>query len=227
MSATVNLDEVRAILGDDLLGPREVERAFGTAVPRAGERIPFARDELIAARRQGEMLILRLASVGEQTPVTILHMLERFPEAFDKKLLRQVGYQLKDEWGIALEPLAASDICTPGWALVRKEILGDSCNLTYDEQGEALGRYAATLKVPATALRRRSAVEAVYDTLLYFVTRNTRLLEKTWDWSGSRTVDGGYLNVGGFTSTGMQILSFSRAVRHGGLGVCPTRQRID
>jgi hypothetical protein len=67
-------------------------------------------------------------------------------------------------------------------------------------------------------------VEGVYDTLLCFLARKVRLLEHSWDWSRSATLDGGYLNVGGFGATGMQILSFSRAIRHGRLGVCPTYQ---
>lgn len=226
MPAVLSLEEARAILGNDVLGAYEAESVFG-AVPAAetGAPIPFTRDELVAANSMGEILVLRLASVGEGARLTILHMLQRSPEAFDKQLLHQVGYQLKDDWGIALEPRAGTDTCAPGWALVRKEILGNSRNLTYDEQDNTIRHYAETLGAPFTAVRRRSAVEVVYDTLLYFATRNARLLERTWDWSGSRTVDGGYLNVGGFTSRGMQILSFSRAVRHGGLGVCPTRQR--
>jgi hypothetical protein len=116
-----------------------------------------------------------------------------------------------------LEPLAATDTCTFGWALVRKEILDETRNLAYDEQDEVVTRHRVDV-------RRRTAVEAVYDTLLHFGARHARLLETTWDWTKSRTVDGGYLNVGGFGSTGLQILSFSRAVRHAALGVCPTRQ---
>jgi hypothetical protein len=44
-----------------------------------------------------------------------------------------------------------------------------------------------------------------------------------WDWSSSRTIDGGFLNLGRFNDAGMQVFSYSRAVRHGQLGVCPTR----
>jgi len=228
------VSDARAILGGDVLGPAEIAATFGGAAAGDGPSIPFTRDELSAAHAGGEMLVLRVARVGD-TPLTIRHMTERHPAAFDAKLLHQVGYQLKDEWGIALEPLAATEICTPGWALVRKSILDDSRNLPYDAQDEPLHSYAGTLAyvraahtegVPRVAVARRSAVEAVYDTLLYFAVHKVRLLEKAWDWTSSRTIDGGYLNVGGFGPRGMQILSFSKAVRHGGLGVCPARRRV-
>jgi hypothetical protein len=217
----LTLEEARTILGDDLLGPSEVERAFGSVGPPSP--IPFTRDDIVAARRAGDMLVLRTGHGGDALPLTVLQMIQQYPEAFDSKLLRQVGYQLKDEWGIMLEPRAATDTCAPGWALVRKEILDDSRNLLYAEQEAAIRRHAAAVGVSVTALRRRSAVEAVYDVLLYYLARGVRLLDATWDWSQSPTVDGGFLNVGGFSAKGMQILSFSQAVRHGALGVCPTR----
>jgi hypothetical protein len=225
MSGTqmVAVEEARAVLGDDVLGPEEVAAAFGhaskTIVP-----IEFTSEQLRAARRAGEMLVLRVAHLTDNTALTLMQMVHRFPAAFDQRLLRQMGYQLKDDWGIELEPLAATETCAVEWALVRKHILDESRNLAYEEQAVALQRYAETLRVPANAVRRRTAVEAVYDTILYSVTRGVRLLENTWDWCSSATIDGGYLNVGGFGDNGMQILSYSTAVRHGALGVCPTRQ---
>jgi len=219
----LRVDEARALLGDDVLGAAEVVAAFGGAVAAVRDRpIPFSEAELVAARDRGEMLVLRAAHNQQGVGVTLLHMIERFPELFDQKLLRQVGYQLKDEWGILLEPLAATETCTDGWALVRKDILAETRNLPFDDQEPALRRYAE--QVRQEAVRRRTVVEAVYDSVVYCVARQKRLLEKSWDWSGSRTLDGGYLNVGGFGARGMQILAYSKAIRHGALGVCPTRQ---
>jgi hypothetical protein len=226
MAAVDSISDARAILGDDVLGPEEVDAGFGPAPTAAAQAaVPFTRAELVAARAADKMLVLRVTQLRDGRPLTLLHLAERFPAAFDQKLLRQMGYQLKDDWGITHEPLAATDTCAPGWALVRKEILDRSRNLPYDAQEAALADHAHAIGVPHVAVRRRSGVEAVYDTLLYFLTRNVRLLAHTWDWSSSRTLDGGYLNVGGFGAGGMQILSFSRAVRHRGLGICPTWQK--
>ena len=222
----MRIDEARTILGDDVLGSEEVTKVFGGGSgPELQAEIPFTRDELRGARRSGAMLVLRVTRGTNGMPLTILEMLQRFPQAFDPKLLRQAGYLLKEEWGIALEPLAATDTCVPGWALAQKEVLKESCNLSYDEQEAAIRHHGETLGVAPAALRRRTAVEAMYDILLYWQARNVRLLERSWDWSSSATLDRGYLNVGGFSAAGMQVLSFSRAVRHGGLGVCPTYSR--
>ncbi len=224
--AGLSEEEARAVLGDDVLGAAELARVFG-AMPAAAlnEPIPFTSDDVVAAHGAGEMLVLRVPRASDQAPLTLLQMIQRFPDAFDPKFLRQMGYQLKDDWGIEIEPLAATETCAPGWALVRKQILDESRNITFDEQDAVVRRYAERIGASQQVVRRRSAVETVYDTLLYLGARGTRLLENTWDWSGSRTIDGGYLNVGGFGARGIQILSFSRPVRHGNLGVCPMRRR--
>ena len=214
MSAVLKVSDAHAILGHDILGADEAHAVFGVRVE--APPLPFTADELTAAKTAGEMLVLRLAK-DASAPLTLQHMIQQLPQCFDERYLRKMGYQLRDDWGIELEPLATTDTCVFGWALVRKDPLPETCNLAYDGQDEVVTR-------DRVDVRRRCAVEAVYDTLLYFGARHVRLLEKTWDWTRSRTIDGGYLNVGGFGPPGLQILSFSRAVRHGALGVCPTRQ---
>jgi hypothetical protein len=106
--------------------------------------------------------------------------------------------------------------------LVRKDLLPDTCNLSYDEQDALIDEYGVARGAPG-GCRRRRGVEIAFDLLVYQQARGTRLLGKTWDWSSSRTIDGGFLNIGRFNNAGMQVFSYSRAVRHGQLGVCPTR----
>jgi len=220
---TNTIEQARAVLGRDVLGPEEIGSVFGTAaITQPLAQIPFSPADLAVASERGMFLVLRTAASADETALTILDLLRRFPGDFDPKLLRQVGYQLRDEWGIALEPLAATETCTAGWALVCKDVLPETLNASYDEQERPIKQFGEM--TGHGAFRRRTAVEAVYDTLLYAHTRELRLLERSWDWSSSATVDGGYLNVGGFAASGLQVLSFSRAVRHGQLGVCPTWQ---
>jgi len=214
MSAVLKLSDAQAMLGHDVLGADEAHAVFGIRVEVPP--LPFTAAELTAAKAAGAMLVLRLAK-DPSAPLTLQRMIQHSPQSFDERYLRKMGYQLRDDWGIELEPLATTDTCTFGWALVHKQILGETRNLAYDEQDEVVTR-------DRVDVRRRTAVEAVYDTLLHFGARHVRLLDATWDWTKSRTIDGGYLNVGGFSTAGLQILSFSRAVRHGALGVCPTRQ---
>jgi hypothetical protein len=219
--SSLSLDVARSILGNDVLGPAEIATAFGFT-PEQRDSVPFTQSELEAARAAGEMLVLRVPGPAG-APLTIQQKIQRSPQAFDARFLRKMGYQLKDEWGIELEPLALSETCAAGWYLARKTPLEDSLNRSYEEQDAALQIYAKQFGAAAENVRRRLGVEIVYDSLLYFASRQQRLLDKSWDWSATRTVDGGYLNVGGFGEQGLQVFSYSRAVRHGALGICPTR----
>ncbi len=48
------------------------------------------------------------------------------------------------------------------------------------------------------------------------------LLADRWDWSSTSSNDGGLVNVGAFGEKGLDVLSYSKAVKHGALGICPT-----
>lgn len=221
----VSTAEAREILGADCLALEDVCGALDLstdAVPahirQVAANVHFSAAELASAKANDEMLVFRLAA-DEHGPLTIQRFIDRSPELFDAKLLTKVGYALRDEWGITLEPLAKSDVCKPGWHLARRSPLPASLNLSYYEQ-------EAILPPPADGHggeRRRTAIEAVYDLVLYHGCRGARLLEDAFDWTSSRTVDAGYLYVGGFADQGMTIVGFSAAVRHATLGICPTR----
>ena len=224
MTASTDLRTAREILDGDIVGPEELRRVFGSTEgidPARAEDVPFSPEELRRAKQAGEFLILR-ASASAGAPITLRWLIEHFADAFDPGSLRKMGYQLKDEWGIELEPLAATETCRPAWALVRKHILEPTRNLTYEEQDEQIRAEAAERNAAGT-LRRRSAIEIAFDTIAMYRARSERLLANSWDWSSSRTLDGGYLNLGRFNDKGMQVFSYSPAVRHGLLGVCPNR----
>jgi len=218
--AAVPVETAREILGRDALGLEEITAAFGAVegIARAeAATVPFAAPELERARTNGEMLILRPPACDAE-PLTLLWLIRRYGEAFNPAFLRKVGYQLKDEWGIELEPLAGRETPRAGWALVRKAVLEPTLSLDYVEQETVLDRYGAER---GGRLRRRAAVEIAFDVIAFQRVRGERLLPATWDWSQSRTEDGGYLNVGHFDEKGLQVFSYSQAVRQGRLGVCP------
>jgi len=224
MSDSTALGTAREILGGDVVGLEELRDGFGAVEGLTAERansVPFSVAELRGAKERGEILILRAARCNGE-PLTLQWLINRFSTAFDRSLLRKMGYQLKDDWGIELEPLATTAVCRSQWALVQRVILEPTRNLSYDEQDEELERYAQQ-RGASGKLRRRTAIEIAFDTLAVYHARGERLLADTWDWSATRTLDGGYLNLGRFTDQGMQVLSYSRAIRHGRLGVCPTR----
>ena len=105
-----------------------------------------------------------------------------------------------------------------GWALVRRTPLPETLNRTRDVQDALL----ASLP-PGPRPARRSAVEIVYDTLLWHRARGERLLANAWDWSRSGSTDAGWAAVGDFAPSGLRVIAYSAAVRFGTLGVCVQR----
>lgn len=224
-TVAVSISRARELLGADLLSLEQVCGALGQSADRlspevrkAAAEVPFSDSDLERAKGDGQALVFRLDR-DDQGPLTIQRLIDRFPAAFEARLLTKVGYALRDEWGITLEPLAKSEVCAPGWYLAGKQPLAESCNLSYYEQDEPLARFAER----APGARRRTAVEATYDLVLHHAVHGVRLLEDHFDWTSSRTVDAGYLYVGGFGDQGLSLVGFSAAVRHATLGVCPTR----
>jgi hypothetical protein len=212
--------EVRRIFGSDVLGPEEITLALGSD-PLANigpedrkrvERIPFDRETLTRAADDGRMLVLRVGRDAAGDPLTIVSLARRFESASATRLEKT----LQEAW-FAREPFANVDTCAGGWALVEKRPLDETRNLSYPEQTQVLGERS---RRTGLALRRRTAVEAVYDTLLFAAARQERLLESAWDWSSSPTVDGGWVTVGEFGPDGLKLLGYSKAVRFGTLGIC-------
>jgi hypothetical protein len=223
--SAVTISEARSIFGDCLLAPEDAARVLATPLrelaPAAAdlEAVPYARDVLNAGRERGDVLVYRVATDG-MAPLSILRLLERFPETVQPQLLKGVGYQLKDEWTVGSEPFAGTATCRPGWRMVHGAPVPSTCNCTYDQQTVALMRYAEDLRLSGR-LVRRSAVEIVYDTIMLGRAHGTRLLQRAWDWSDTPTADGGFATVGEFGADGLKMVGYSRAVRFGTLGVCP------
>jgi hypothetical protein len=209
--------DARRVFAADFLGWEEVSPLIdgspAAAAERAvRERLPFGNDQLMRAADDGMMLVLRVARTGTGKPLTIVELGTRFPGHTDP------GKPSSDPW-YAREPFASEETCRPGWALVDKGLYSRSRNRPYLEQDEELGTRSRLLGLP---LRRRSAVEIVYDTLLYAALRGERLLEAEWDWSSSATSDGGFVTAGQFDEQGLHLFGYSQAVRFDSLGVCAT-----
>jgi hypothetical protein len=222
---TTPFAEARTLFGDDVLAPEDVARVLGTEPARlvGGDstlltQVPYDSASLRAAHERGHLLVFRTPTDGD-APLTVLRLLERFPDAIPAKLMQGVGYQLKDEWTLDQEPFVGTDTCRLGWRLVHRELVPETRNLSYALQDAALARYAQGLGL--TGARRRSGVAIVYDTILFARARGVRLLEHTWDWSDTPTADGGYVTAGELSSDGLRVLGYSRAVRFGTLGICP------
>jgi hypothetical protein len=224
--SVTSIATAREIFGAFLLGPDDVARVLALAPDclaaddrAALEAAPYDPQALVAARARGDMLVYRVASDGS-APLTTLRLLGHFPETVQPQLLKGVGYQLKDEWTVDQEPFASNATCATGWALVHATPVPACCNLNYEQQDAALASYADSQGLQGR-LSRRTAIEAIYDTILLNRAHGTRLLERSWDWSSTPTQDGGFVTVGEFAPDGLKIVGYSRAVRFGTLGICP------
>jgi len=227
-SSTIEgLAEATAALGGAVLGPAELASALGfdplavlTAEERAAvQRVPFGPADWERARREGELLVLRVPRDPEG-PLTMLRIAARIG-GMNPRVHEGVGYLLRDEWTIDPQPFAKDETPTAGWFLVRRAPVRDTLNVFYREQDEALERLG--LPTRAGVPRRRSAVEVAFDTLAWHKARGERLLASCWDWSRSPSSDGGLVALGEFGEHGLGCIAYSRAVKHNALGVCAQR----
>ena len=128
---------------------------------------------------------------------------------------RSRGFKGDEPWFVDL-PFASTETPETGWAVFSVAPWAETLNRTYLAGDEALRARAGALP-----WRRRRAVEIAYDSFVA-ATAGERLLERTWDWSGSASTDGGLLTLGGFVTSGIDVIAYSRAVKHDALGICPT-----
>ena len=226
MTTIAGLDAATQALGGAVLGPQQIQAAFGID-PLAGltdaERaavgtIAFSAAILAQARTEGCFLVLRLPRAADG-PLTMLSIAARRTGALDPKVHQGVGYTLRGEWTIDDQPFAAKETCVAEWRLVQRAVLPATTNLAYRAQDDVLGHLARGAAIPA----RRSAVEIAYDTLLWHHATGERLLAESWDWSRSASTDQGLAALGEFTERGLRVIAYSRAVKFGTLGVCPQR----
>ena len=219
MSRPLSLQEARELFGTDFFGPDVVARALGEA-PRevTGERAapPFSRADAGAAREAGGFLIHRPATLASGAALTLAVLHQRFNGSSAAGAMR---FRSDDPWFFG-QAFAESETPEAGWALAIKEPWQATLNQTYDRASEALASFPGG--TGAMRWRRRRAVEIVLDCLVVAAVRGERLLAGAWDWSSSSAADGGLINVGGFGEGGLEVLSYSKAVKHGALGICPT-----
>ena len=110
-----------------------------------------------------------------------------------------------------------------GWGLVAKEVLQESRSKNWDEQEEILKQWAKANKLDPATIRRRTPVEVVYDTMIYYGANKKSLFVKDYDWTSVRSSDGKFVYVGRFDSDGLLVDYAARDTRHSRLGVCPAR----
>jgi len=227
----IDFQEAKEIMGKDFLGPEAIEATLGIKLSpeelEQVENIPFTPEELEQAKELGMMLVLRIPHDKDKKPLTLNRMREILagedklgdPQKKKSKLFyRQPG----DGW-YKDETFATGSVMDFGWGLSKKEVLQESLSKNWDEQEEILKKWAEENNINPQTIRRRTPIEATYDTMLYYGANKETLLEGTYDWTSVRSSVGKFVDVGDFGSGGLYVSLVTRVNRYSNLGVCPAR----
>ena len=231
---SIEFEEVKEIFGKDFLGPEAIKTTYGVELTpdelQEIENIPFTIEELEQAKQLGMMLVLRVPSIGEgkeAKPLTIDQIREKFSGGDTlgdpKKKKKKMFYRSKGDGWFDKEKFALEGTPNLGWGLVMKAVLPDSLSKNWDQQEEVLKNWAKQNNIDPTLVKRRTPVEIVYDTFLYYGENKETLLENKWDWSGGQSSGGFFVYVGDFDSVGLRVNFDSRGDAFSDLGVCPSR----
>lgn len=228
------------ILGKDFLGVfavRNMEaklRAAGQNVEFDLENIPpleYSEKDLEIAKQNGEMLVLRAQTMlmdGREIPISMIDFRELFKNDPMNKL-SSVFYSFRsgaDDWYKSEKFATKPGEIKLGWALVKKDVLTGTTSKTWNDQEQILKQYEAGLKKKGAknaSVRRRTASEAVWDTMLYYSQGGEQLLERVYDWTQTRASVGYLVVVGFFDSGGLYVIGRFPEFSDGRLGVCPSR----
>ena len=226
----VEFQEAQEIFGKDFLGPEALAKTFGIELGDMQKdvlEIQFSKEELEQAKKLGMMLVLRVPTDKDNKPLTIDKMREMFAggdtlgKADGKK--GQMFYWKKGEAWYDKEEFATKATPSLGWGLAAKAVLPESLGKNWDKQEEVLKQWAEVNGIDPATVRRRTPVEVVYDTLLYYGANQESLLGDKWDWTAVRSSGGRSVDVGDFDSVGLFVGGGSRDDAGSDLGVCPSR----
>ncbi len=206
--ASLSLAEARQVFGARLLGPDRLARVLGD-LPAPPDSVAIEPEFATRLAREGCGLVWRAATTADGRPVTLARLHEA--TAGD----RSRGFKGDEPWFVDL-PFATEETPETGWAVFALAPWPETLNRTFGAGDAALRQRAG-----AHLWRRRRAVEIAFDCLAAAAT-GERLLEHAWDWSGTPSTDGGLLTLGGFGASGLEVIAYSRAVKHDALGICPT-----
>src|SRR3989339_855277 len=80
----IEFQEAKELLGEDLIGPEEVEKTWGVR-PEEIPDIPFSREELERAKEMGQMLVLRVDRTEDGKPMSLEAMIDIIQKRWDEE----------------------------------------------------------------------------------------------------------------------------------------------
>ena len=113
------------------LGPEAVRATFNIELPEAKEEIPFTREELERAEKEGFKLIYRPTHDAEGTPITMQALMEAY--SGDGRAITSAD----DDIRVAIDEdmeFFTQEAPTGGWNLVGNEILPETAHLSQEAQ---------------------------------------------------------------------------------------------
>lgn len=233
------MERAKEILGKDFLGKDAIRvmeqklKAIGVNVEFDIDKLPaftYTEQDLQLAKQNGEMLVLRPDTMlrgGREVPIT----LREFQELLKKNPLGKSGspfyHSSSGDWYTDEKffKTVGGEIKLQ-WALVKKEVLDGSLNQTWNDQETLIKQYQGGLKrkgAGSVDIRRRTATETAWDTMLYYINTGERLLGNVYDWGQTRSSRGRLVVVGSFDSTGLNVGGNDPGYSGSHVGVCPSR----
>ena len=236
-------------LGEEAVRTMEDKlRSIGVTVRFNLDNAPPAywnEEDLAWAKDNGEMLVLGAESMdredvgtfdasglhaqGGHTPVTLITFRELFRAGDPLGQANTLFYPFQsdvNDW-YAQEGFAnQSHRIHLGWRFVKKDLLEGSVGKKWADQTQLLKQYEEGLQKSGALRntpRRRTATEAAYDSLLYYLNTGGRLLPYRADWTQDQSSDGNRVDVGRFGQEGVSVRHWLPNHPLPVLGVCPTR----
>src|SRR3989338_4587021 len=138
----IEFQEAKELLGEDLIGPEEVEKTWGVR-PEDVPEIPFSREELERAKEMGQMLLLRVDRTEDGKLMSLEAMFNIIQKRWDKEGKGKLLYT-SDEYKNWKERTGADfgqKALRAGWTLVSRELLQQSTSKNYAQQTELIVVY--------------------------------------------------------------------------------------
>jgi len=139
----IEFQEARELLGEDLIGPEEIEKTWGVK-PEDVPEIPFSREELERAKEMGQMLVLRVEKTEDGKPMSLEAMIDIIQKRWDKEGKGKLLYT-DNKYKNWKERTESDDFSKKapraGWAFVSKELLPQSTSKNYAQQTEVMVAY--------------------------------------------------------------------------------------
>ena len=138
----IEFQEAKELLGEDLIGPEEIEKTWGVR-PEEIPDIPFSREELERAKEMGQMLLLRVDRTEDGKPMSLEAMINIIQKRWDKEGKGKLLYtdnkykNWKERTGADFSQKSPHT----GWAFVSKELLPQSTSKNYAQQTELIVVY--------------------------------------------------------------------------------------